>query len=116
MKEDREKLEKYPVLTFDFFNFLFSFLPPEGIFSEDEMERKFKAISRGTKKVYPDYCRDSESWIKSTHNLLFYDFLKSLLEPPQILTPGREWGLSWLFDRFSLGIDKAEEQTQKKKG
>ena len=113
---ERELLETpYPTMTPDIFEFLSSTLPPEGNFTEAEMEQKFKAICREVKRVFPDYCRDSAAWVKSAHYLLFYDFLKSLVETPRLFTPGREGALSWLFDRFSLAIDRAEEESRRLK-
>lgn len=114
-RENEREERDYPVMTPDIFEFLSSTLPAEGGFTEAELEDKFRAICREVKRVFPDYCRDSEAWVKSAHYLLFYGWTKTLTETPHLLTPSRLKAWDWLFDRFSQAIDRAESESRRLK-
>jgi len=107
-------MEEYPVMTPEFFAFISLLIPRTGDFSEWDMEAIYKAICREVRQKYPDYCTDSESWIKSAHKLFFYDLTKVWTENPTLQTPSRLRAWEWLFDRFSLAIDRAEEESRRR--
>lgn len=108
--------ESYPAMTQELFEFILDMFPRSLMWeeSENETDKKFKNICGKVKRVFPDYCRDHESWVKSAHYILFYEFLKTLMENPKIFTHARELALSLLFDRFSTAIDRAEEEMKRK--
>jgi len=107
--------ETYPTMTPELFEFFLNIFPPcpKWEDSENETERKFKEICGMVKRLYPGHCKTTEEWVKTAHHLTFYDFLKTLMDNPKIYTPARERALSWLFDRFSLAIDRAEEENRR---
>lgn len=105
-------MNDYPEMVPALSEFFLSILPPEGNWKESEMEGKFKAYNREVKKLYPEYCKNAESWVKTSHKLLFHDYTKTLTENPRWQTPSllKSWG--WLFDRFSLALDKIEGESK----